>query len=364
MIHNSLTKKTNRNSYFVVGFAALLVTLLTSCDKAPVVEPEPIIRPVKLISLESNSNIQSFSFPAIIEARSTSELAFQVSGNLSEILVKEGQEVSQNDVLARLDKTTYVNDHKVAQSQFDNANAEYQRAKKLVAQKAIARSVFDQRKSERRIARIKLNNAAKAVDDTELKAPFTGVIAEVLLDEFQTVSSSTPVVALQSTGAAEAVVQIPSSLVAGSGNLEPIRTSVSLDSSPGVDMPAVFHSAATRANESTQTFEVKFAFTPPTDIIILPGMTGTVFGTAEVLGNEQTADAVLVPLNAISTEGENKFSWLVNTENMTVSKQPITVGSGIGDSLLVLSGLSEGDVVVGAGMSYLHEGMTIVPYEN
>ena len=44
---------------------------------------------------------------------------------------------------------------------------------------------------------------------------------------------------------------------------------------------------------------------------------------------------------------------------MAVFRQDIEIGSGIGESLVVVSGLSAGDTIVAAGGSYLTEGMKV-----
>lgn len=336
---------------------------MAGCSDEEVVEIEQPIRPAKLVEVAASSNERQVSFPAIIEASATSELTFEVGGTLDELLVREGQEVAQNDIVARLDQSNYLSDLAAAQSQYDSAQAEYNRAKRLIAENAIARNVFEQRKTQRDAARNTLDNAQKAVDDTELRVPFSGVIADVVIDQFQNVSAGEPIAILQSTGDAEAVIQAPSTLVANSGNFEPIDTFVVVDSAPGIEIPAVFHSAATQANQSTQTFEVKFAFSPPESLTILPGMTGTVQSRVRVLGDEATAQRVSVPLSAVAADGEERYTWLVDTETMTVARRNIVVGSGIGESLVVLDGLVAGDTIVGAGMSYLHEGMQIRAYE-
>ncbi len=48
---------------------------------------------------------------------------------------------------------------------------------------------------------------------------------------------------------------------------------------------------------------------------------------------------------------------------MKVSKRNITLQEGIGENLVVLAGLTEGESIVGAGASYLFEGMQIRAYE-
>lgn len=353
---------TSSVNYVAIGLTILLPLVLSACGTEEVAKADPVVRPAKLIEVTAGSNITQVSFPAIIEASASADLTFEVSGTLTELLVTEGQKVEQNDVVARLDQRSYQNDLDAAQAQFDAAQAEYGRAKRLIAENAIARSAFDQRKSQRNVARNSLDTARKALEDTELRAPFAGVIADIEIEQFQNVGSTTAILLLQSVGAAEAVVQIPSTLIANSGRIEPIETVVILDAAPGVDIPTVFISASARADESTQTFEVKFGFTPPENLNILPGMTGSVQGSYRTLGDEDVL-RISVPLTAIGSDGDERFAWKVDAASMTVSRQNLIIGSGIGERVTVLEGLSIGDTIVGAGMSYLHEGMQIRAYE-
>lgn len=347
-----------------VVIASTSFLLLIGCgSEVDVQTEEQPIRPAKLVVVADGSNERQVRFPAVIEANSTSELSFAVGGEIEEILIREGQQVAQNELIARLGQRSYLNDLAAAQSQYDSAQTEYNRARRLIAENAIARKDFDQRKSQRDVARNTLDNAQKAVDDTELRAPFAGVVADVLLDEFQNASPGTVIAILQSIGDVQAVIQAPATLVANSGSFEPIDTFVTIDSVRDARIPAVFHSAAAQADQSTQTFEVKFAFSPPEKLVILPGMTGTVESRLRVIGDEASAKRVEVPLTAIAADGDDKYAWLVDTETMTVSRRDIVVGSGIGESLSILEGLEAGDTIVGAGMSYLHEGMQIRPYE-
>lgn len=345
------------------AFAAAIAISIAGCSEEAVEQAEPVVRPAKLIEVTIGANEKQVSFPAIIDASATAELTFEVGGTLTELLVTEGQAVAQNDIIARLDRRSYKNDLDAAQSQLDNAQAEYVRARNLIEENAIARNVFEQRRSQRDVARTTRDNAQQALEDTELRAPFAGVIAAREVDQYQNVTPGSAIVVLQSTGAAEAVVQIPSSLVANSGNIEPIDTWVVLDAAPDERMAAVFLSADTRADTSTQTFKVKYGFTPPESLNILPGMTGTVQGSYRVSGGEGSANRVVVPIAAIAADGDARFSWVVDLEAMTVSRRDLVLGNGIGETIPVIDGLELGETIVGAGMSYLHEGMQIRPYE-
>lgn len=172
---------------------------------------------------------------------------------------------------------------------------------------------------------------------------------------------SQSIVTLQTVGAAEAVVQIPASLVARSGLITPLSTEIILDAALDEPMPATFKAANARADEATQTFEVRFAFVPPSHLRILPGMTGTVHSVLYI--DDGSDGQVTVPLASVISDGEGPYVWLVETDTMTVTRRDIETGAGVGDALTVRFGLQEGETIVSAGASYLHEGMKIRPYE-
>jgi len=49
--------------------------------------------------------------------------------------------------------------------------------------------------------------------------------------------------------------------------------------------------------------------------------------------------------------------WVVDPDSMTVSKREVVLGDGAGETLPVERGLAAGEIIVAAGVSYLHEGM-------
>ena len=343
--------------------AGFVLTAVGGCSEEVIESAEVPIRPAKLFSVSAVSDIRTLTFPAVIEARESSELAFQVGGKLQALKVVEGRPIERGAEIARLDQATLRNDVASARSQFKNADDEYQRARRLIRENAIARNVFEQRKSQRDVARAALDSASKTLADSVLRAPFSGVIAKIHIEQFQNVQPNEAIVTLQTTGAAEAAVQIPSRLVANSGRIEPQETMVVLDAAPDLRLPAVFKSASTQADAETQSFAVKFAFTPPTELRVLPGMTGRVESTLLIKHAGGSSEQLRIPLAAIQSDGDAHYVWVVSEETMTVSKRPITLAADIGETLEVLDGLSAGETIVAAGASYLHEGMQIRRYD-
>jgi len=348
----------------LIAASAILMVVLGACgaqtEEAPA---EPQVRPAKLLEIAASENVRVRTFPAIVEASSSVTLTFQVGGLIEDVAVNDGDEVEAGDVIARLDQRDFRNNLATAQAQYDSAQSDFARAARLLEQDAIARSVYEQRLAQRDVARASLDSAQKALDDTLLRSPFDGVVAEVFAVDFQNIGAQQPVATLQTSGDAEAVVQVPATLVANSGRIEPIETVLILDAAPNRRLPATLYAAATQADTQTQTFEARFAFSPPADLRVLPGMTGQIEARLILASEDGATDRVTVPLSAVIYRGAETFVWLVDPDTMTVSPRTVELEQGIGETLRVIAGLEPGDVIVGAGAAFLHEGMQVRRYE-
>lgn len=349
-------------SPFIFAFLGLLA-LSFGCSKKPDKKPASAIRPAKLLVVQGTTNERSLNLPAVVEAAGSVDLTFPVGGLLSELLVTGGQRVEEGAVIARLDPRSFRNNVAAAQTRYNSAIATFSRAERLLAENAVARNVYEQREAEVEVARTQLDNAKKALEDSVLISPFAGVIAYTDADQFQNVSAGAVIANLQTRGSSRAAVQIPATLVANSGSFKPLETYVRLDVAPDVRIPAKVGTTTSTSDPRTQTFSVKFDFEPPADLLVLPGMTGTVHARYAVVNGEGSTDRITIPLNAIVTEGTQRFVWIVDPDSMKVSRREITVVDGIGEETEIASGLAAGDTIVGAGASYLHEGMQIRAYQ-
>jgi RND family efflux transporter MFP subunit len=320
-------------------------------------------RPAVFYMVEASSNLRRSEFPAVVSASRSTQLAFEVGGRVEALNVVESSQVKQGDVIAQINQQDYINKVTQARSEYQNAESEYQRARRLAEQNAIATNVVESRKAQRDIAQAGLDTAQKALDDTTLRAPYDGNISTVSVKQFQNVQPLEIVATLQSDGV-EAIINVPARIVAFSQQFTPVSTNVVLDVAPDIAIPATFKEASTEADPNTQTYEVRFSFEPPEDLIILPGMTATVRTEAQAAsGFDDDEDRVSVPRAAIVAEGEIRFVWVVDPDSMQVEKRTVTIDEGLGDVLSVSAGLETGEIIVAAGGSFLHEGMQVRPWE-
>ena len=133
-------------------------TLLAGCGGDAEVPP-PQSRPVKVFTVEGPGSDALRNFPGNVRASQRADLSFRVRGVLNEMLVREGEEVEQNQVLARLDPTDFRIALEDRQAAFDNAERNYQRAQELIVDGNISKFDFDRMEAEFRSTRAALSQA-------------------------------------------------------------------------------------------------------------------------------------------------------------------------------------------------------------
>lgn len=257
---------------------ALTILFLAGCDNVTK-EPDAdakVIRPAKIYTVSEQSQLNYLSLPAVIEAKDSIALAFEISGKIQKVYVESGQDVKKGDMIAKLDQTSLKNDLAAIKANYDNVRVRFNRVKKLIKNNTISRSMFEQTESEYKIAQANYNNAKQRLADSVIYSPYTGPVSRVHVDNFETIVPDQAIVTIQQDGASLAVASIPSSIIANSKKIKPTSIKVLLDSAPSLQMEGVVESFETMTESSSQSFPVKIQFTPPENLTVLPGMTATI----------------------------------------------------------------------------------------
>lgn len=350
-------------TFILIPSLVVALAAVTSCSTDDAEQTrEPPARPVKLLTLSAASDLQTSRYPAVVSAGRFGELSFQVGGLIEEVAVVEAQEVNEGDLIARLDQRDFQSNVASARSQFRNAEDEYQRAVRLVQEDAMARSVLEQRQAQRDVARAQLDTAEKALEDSVLRAPFSGVVAQVPIRERETVAAGQPIAALIDVGSLEVTVDLPARVITESQEVEDRGSVVILEAAPDTRIVATFKEANLLADTASQTYGVTFSFEPPEDRVVLPGMNAIVELSSARRSDASAGSRKSVPVSAIASDGTSTYVWVVDQESMTVSRRDVTVADGIGEYAIVTEGLAPGDTIATAGASFLAEGMQVRPW--
>jgi multidrug efflux system membrane fusion protein len=361
-----------------VFLTSLLALLLFSCSKKEEEKVEAIARPIKLMTVGSNLTGQIRSLPGTVRATDRVDLAFQVSGPLIEFPVREGQRVKRGDMLARIDPQDYETSLRNAKgtlarakASLDYAVAEYQRFRNVKATDAgaVSDSMVHLKYTAQAVAQAGLQSAeaglAAAQDQlnyTQLRAPFSGLIARRLVDNYQEVAVKQPILSLQNMTDIEVLVDVPESMMAPIRATKP-RMYADFAADPSRHFELKVKETALLADSLTQTFRVVLVMPAPTGIRILPGMTATV--SVEFASVPTDEGSIIVPAVAVWADNAgHSMVWVVDTKTMTVHRRAVTTGDLTGtDSIKVTAGINPEEVIVTSGVSKLQEGQVVRKYE-
>jgi RND family efflux transporter MFP subunit len=346
----------------------LSILIIFGCGQEPVVEEKEAIRPVKYIEINPSGLKNNIEFSGKIAASQEVTMAFEVQGRITSFPVKEGQRVKKGQALAGLDPRDFQITINSRRADLNAAKAEYERSRELYENNTISKKDLDVARRNFEVAYSGLDAAKKSMGDATLSAPFSGLIAKTLVENYQNVQAKQAVLILQDDSSLEMKVDIPESDYAKvnrdlslSELTQSLKPQILVSSFPDNKFDAEFKEAATMADTVTRTFEITFGFTSPAGITILPGMTARLLITGS-LPNDGTT--VMVAAQAILSDDENNATvWIIDPSSNQVKRHIVEIGEMAGKNIMVTKGLKSGDIIAASGVHQLREGMTVRKYE-
>ena len=210
------------------------------------------------------------------------------------------------------------------------------------------------------VAKASTTAVRDSLKDTELRAPFDGVIVDRMVESFQDVTAKQTIFILQDISMLEIVFNVPENDViwaskVNSSALTSVRAK--FDAIPERTFPLKVKEFVLQADRSTNTFPVIAVMPQQKDVALLPGMTATV--EVEISDSESGEKVFTVPQTAVVTSGDQTYVWCC--ENNIVKRVSVRQNTPHNNGLIDISSehLKDGNIIVVAGAHLLHEGQKI-----
>jgi RND family efflux transporter MFP subunit len=296
------------------------------------------------------------SLAGTLQPRYQSPLGFRIGGKIIARHVETGDRVIQGQLLMQLDPEDSTlqwevshSDWIAARSQLAQMEAEENRMRPLVQNRSVSKSEYDIALAARDTAQARFDAAERRKQLAEnqksyceLKADHDGLVTAVLGEIGQVVAAGQSVIQWMQGQELEAVVNVPESIQHEVSSLD---AELTFWSRPGMRLQGKLRELSPIANPQSRTYDARFQLlNPPADLAL--GMTVTVH-----LMNAGSS-GIPIPMSAITDRSGQPSVWKIEP-NGNLQSIPITIVRYESEFAIVKGNLSEGDLVVSAGVQRL-----------
>lgn len=277
----------------------------------------------------------------------------EVSGMVREILFASGQSARADQVLVRLDDSVDEADLRGLQAERNLASIKFNRLSKLLKDRSVSQSDYDEAKAELDSAEAKVAAKRALIEKKAIRAPFDGLLGIRSVDIGDYLAPGSQLVPLQALDPIYVDFSLPERHFAQLHAGQPVEVRVT------ARPDQVFQGGITAINpgidEATRSIQVQ-ATLANGEHLLRPGM----FAEVDVL-LPQRDEVITVPNVAITYTpyGDSVFLAVEKDGQLQAERRPITTGLIQEGRAEVLSGLQPGDQVVLAGQVKLRNGQPV-----
>jgi membrane fusion protein (multidrug efflux system) len=274
----------------------------------------------------------------------------EYSGVLTQVYVKSGQKVNKGQILARIDDGGLSNQLAQMETQATLTKTTFERQKNLWDKKIGSEIQFLQAKTNYE-AQMKAVAQMKAqLGKTIVKAPFSGVIDEVITEKGQVVGPGQQLMRIVNLSDMYVSANVPESFIGKIKNGAIVDVEVK---STGKTYKGKVRQIGNYINPNNRNFSIEVAV-PNSDNLLRPNQVAVL-----KIEDYKKANAILVP-ESIVTENAvgEKIIYTVDTSGKEPKaiKKTIVVGLTSGANIEVKSGLNKGEQIIIEGARSVQNG--------
>lgn len=335
------------------GSAALAcLFLLSACERGDQAKDEDEESPP--IPVETRAPIRGdvyavYSGTAPIEAFAQADVIAKVEGEIREVLVEEGDDVKDGQILARLDGDRLRLELNESQARLHKLQRDFQRNKDLKEKGLISEGDFEKIQYELEALQAAYNLSSLELNYTQIRAPISGVVSERYIKLGNTIKVGDPIFRVTSFEPLVAYLHIPEREYRQIASGQPVR--IQIDALGGVQIPAEVTRVSPIVDPATGTFKVTI------EIIdagrrIKPGM----FGRMSII-YDRHENALQVPRSALVEEIDTTSVFVV--EDDVAVRRPVQTGFSANGMIEIVAGLDDGDQVITVGQVGLKDDASV-----
>jgi len=351
--------------------AAGSLGLLTSCTGTKAAPPAPTAVPVLAATVEQKNVPQQVRAIGAVESYSTVSVKTQITGELTGVFFKEGQDVKKGQLLFTLDKRPFGADLKKAEgnlskdrAQAVNARVQARRFDALFKAGVVSKEEYDQMQSNAEALEAAVASDEAAVENARVQvlycsiySPINGRTGNLIVHQGNMIKANDnpPLVNINQVEPIYVTFTVPEQNLAeikryaSTGKLRVDAYIPNDTRGPAVGTLSFIDNAV---DQTTGTIKLKGEFANA-DRRLWPGQ----FVNA-VLTLRNQPNAIVVPSQAVQNGQQGQFVFVIKND-MTVEARPIVIGQSADGQAIVEKGLAPGERVVTDGQLRLVPGSKV-----
>lgn len=382
---------TRTRRLWTAGAALTVVAALASTSVLLRADPavatpagQPAATPVSVARVVQSDVATWDEFSGRLEAVERVDIRPRVAGTVQSVHFREGALVGKGELLITIDPAPYAADVDRAEAQVVAAQArmsytrsEFERAQRLLDERAIAQREFDERRNAQneadanlRAALATLQSARLSLGYTQVRAPVAGRVGklEITAGNLVAAGPGAPVLTtLVSVSPIYASFDADEQVVARalqdlgtsgkSGTRAPLeRIPVQMGTAATADTPFLgrLQLVDNQVDAKSGTVRVRAVF-DNADGALMPGQ----FAKLR-MGQVKASPALLVNERAVGTDQNKKYVMVVGADN-TATYREVTLGAHVNGLRIVTQGLKADERVVVNGLQRIRPGTLVAP---
>ena len=279
----------------------------------------------------------------------------EYQGTLIRVLVKKGDRVRKGQTLARIDDGGLGSQVSQLEVQEQLAKTTFERQKRLWEQQIGSEIQYLQAKANHESTRDAVNQAKSQLGKTTIRAPFSGVIDEVITEQGTVVAPGQGVFRIVNLKDMYVKADVPERYLASVVPGKEVAIEIPM---LGETLTSEVRQTGNYINPNNRSFSIEVDV-PNKDGQVKPNL------TAKLKINDYSSEnAILIPLSVISENAKNeqyvyKAISKGEKDKAVAKRQIIKTGKTQGDYIEVLEGLNEGDVIIEEGARSVKEGQEV-----
>ena len=327
-----------------------LVLIAVSCadrGNRKIVEKEPVN--VGVMTVTPMSAQYYNVYVGEINASGSAVISTNHSGILESITVEQGKRVKRGEVLAEVTSKNVLASYEISHATLRQAEDGYERVKKVHKSGTVADVKLVEIETQLAKAMAAAKSSEESLEECKIKAPFSGTISDVLVEQGVHVNPGTPILKLVDLSTIEVVIPVPE------GEIGKIK----IGQKALIDVPALnitgieAHVALKGVTAASPSHTYKCTLVPEKkQTNLYPGMVCKVR-----LSEVSDALRIRIPASSVEMDSNGRFVWVV--KDGIVGKNYVTVDGYQEHGVVISSGLEAGDKVVVKGAAKVCTGMKV-----